>query len=65
MPFGISGRGRAPGEGEVVDGKGRTLDTEQLDDVLSIHDVEWSAYDVRFTFERDGKLYEDKLVLVQ
>jgi hypothetical protein len=64
VPY-VNGWGRNPGEVSTIDGAGRVLDSEQLDDVLSVRDVSWDRYDVRFRYDQHGKTYEGKLALGQ
>ena len=61
----ILARGRAPGEAEVIDLRGRVLDREHFEDVDSISDVEWGRYNVQFIYQQDGRTFRTSLDLAQ
>lgn len=65
IPAIFGGAGRAPGEISVTDRRGRTLDSEHIDDVTSVRDIHWERYRVDFEYDRGGRTYETSLALLQ
>ena len=61
----ILARGQAPGEAEVVDLQGHTLDREHFEDVGSIFGVEWDRYNVHFMYRQGGRTFRTSLELAQ
>jgi len=57
--------GRAPGEVAVTDRRGRTLDSEHIDDVTSVRDIHWERYRVDFEYDRGSRTFETSLELLQ
>ena len=65
LPRILGGGGPAPGEAQVVDPRGRVLDSERFEDLTSIYDVQWARYKVWFLYEQGGRTYRTSLDLPQ
>jgi hypothetical protein len=65
LPFHLSGLGAAPGEVRVLDGSGRVIDSESLEDVESVQDIRWNRFNVTFGYRRNGHAYQSTLDLPQ
>jgi hypothetical protein len=49
----------------VLDRSGRVIDSEPLEDVVSVRGVSWSRFSVSFWYSRDGREYQSSLDLPQ
>jgi hypothetical protein len=65
LPRILGGGGPAPGEAQVVDPRGRVLDSAHFEDLTSIYGVQWSRFKVGFLYEQDGRTYRTSLDLAQ
>jgi hypothetical protein len=65
LPLWLGGSGASPGEIEVLDAQGRTIDGERLDDVVNVTQVAWERYTVAVYYRRGTQTYRAILNLRQ